>query len=135
MSWLNVLPSTCLLLQEHYDFGMRALKAVLMMAGGLKRARKQDPEAVVVIRAIRDANLPKLLTDVGGTNWVEGQCWSSACLLLCCKCAVQGASPFICSALEEQERTHSCSSIVVWNTSWQRMDHMPKCVLCHQVLC
>jgi len=52
------------MLQGHYDFGMRALKAVLMMAGSLKRASKQDPEAVVVIRALRDANLPKLLTDV-----------------------------------------------------------------------
>jgi dynein heavy chain len=54
--------------QEHYDFGMRALKAVLMMAGGLKRVCKQDPEAVVIIRALRDANLPKLLTDVSGMN-------------------------------------------------------------------
>lgn len=52
------------MLQGHYDFGMRALKAVLMMAGSLKRASKQDPEAVVAIRALRDANLPKLLTDV-----------------------------------------------------------------------
>lgn len=56
-------------LQEHYDFGMRALKAVLMMAGGLKRVCKQDPEAVVVIRALRDANLPKLLTDVSAGDW------------------------------------------------------------------
>jgi dynein heavy chain len=43
---------------------MRALKAVLMMAGGLKRCCKQESEAVVVIRALRDANLPKLLMDV-----------------------------------------------------------------------
>lgn len=50
--------------QAHYDFGMRALKAVLMMAGGLKRCCKQGSEEVVVIRALRDANLPKLLTDV-----------------------------------------------------------------------
>jgi hypothetical protein len=48
---------------------MRALKAVLMMAGGLKRVCKQDPEAVVVIRALRDANLPKLLTDVSAGDW------------------------------------------------------------------
>jgi dynein heavy chain len=43
---------------------MRALKAVLMMAGGLKRCCKQESEAVGVIRALRDANLPKLLMDV-----------------------------------------------------------------------
>jgi dynein heavy chain len=51
-------------LQGHYDFGMRALKAVLTMAGGRKRCCKQDPETVVVIQALRDANVPKLLTDV-----------------------------------------------------------------------
>lgn len=43
---------------------MRALKAVLMMAGSLKRCCKQESEEAVVIRALRDANLPKLLTDV-----------------------------------------------------------------------
>lgn len=50
--------------QGHYDFGMRALKAVLMMAGGLKRSCKLESEVVVVIRALRDANIPKLLTEV-----------------------------------------------------------------------
>jgi hypothetical protein len=57
---------SCSVLQGHYDFGMRALKAVLTMAGGLKRSCKGEAEDVVVIQALRDANLPKLLKDVSG---------------------------------------------------------------------
>lgn len=49
------------LLQDHYDFGMRAVKSVLVMAGGLKRAHPDLPEDVVLIRAMRDSNLPKFL--------------------------------------------------------------------------
>jgi dynein heavy chain len=51
--------------QSHYDFGMRALKAVLVMAGSLKR----DPgnvnlaEIEVLMRALRDMNLPKFVFD------------------------------------------------------------------------
>jgi hypothetical protein len=47
---------------------MRALKAVLTMAGGLKRSARDEAEEVVVIRALRDANLPKLLTEVSASN-------------------------------------------------------------------
>jgi dynein heavy chain len=47
--------------QDHYDFGMRAVKSVLVMAGSLKRANPQLPEDVVLIRAMRDSNLPKFL--------------------------------------------------------------------------
>jgi hypothetical protein len=51
-------------LQKHYDFGMRALKAVLVMAGSLKRRSPNVPEEIVLIQAMRDANLPKLLSEV-----------------------------------------------------------------------
>jgi dynein heavy chain len=36
--------------QHHYDFGMRALKAVLVMAGDLKRASPEHDEDVVLMR-------------------------------------------------------------------------------------
>ncbi|XP_070535810.1 dynein axonemal heavy chain 6-like isoform X2 [Ptychodera flava] len=49
--------------QDHYDFGMRAVKSVLVMAGSLKRDNPDIGEDVVLIRALRDSNLPKFLTD------------------------------------------------------------------------
>uniref|UniRef100_A0A8C9QGL1 Dynein axonemal heavy chain 10 n=1 Tax=Spermophilus dauricus TaxID=99837 RepID=A0A8C9QGL1_SPEDA len=44
--------------QHHYDFGLRALKSVLVMAGELKRG---SPGDVVLMRALRDMNLPKFV--------------------------------------------------------------------------
>ncbi|XP_071446254.1 dynein axonemal heavy chain 6 [Hetaerina americana] len=49
--------------QDHYDFGMRAVKSVLVMAGSLKRENPDKNEDVVLIRALRDSNLPKFLAD------------------------------------------------------------------------
>jgi len=49
--------------QDHYDFGMRAVKSVLVMAGSLKRSRIGESEAQVLLTALRDSNLPKFLTD------------------------------------------------------------------------
>ncbi|RZF48033.1 hypothetical protein LSTR_LSTR002099 [Laodelphax striatellus] len=49
--------------QDHYDFGMRALKSVLVMAGSLKRENPDISEDLVLIRALRDSNLPKFLSD------------------------------------------------------------------------
>ncbi len=47
--------------QAHYDFGLRALKSVLVMAGELKRGSAELPEDVVLMRALRDMNLPKFV--------------------------------------------------------------------------
>ncbi|KAJ3359470.1 Dynein heavy chain 10, axonemal, partial [Kappamyces sp. JEL0680] len=47
--------------QNHYDFGLRALKSVLVMAGSLKRGSPDLNEDVVLMRALRDMNLPKFV--------------------------------------------------------------------------
>eukprot|EP00906_Rhabdomonas_costata_P000974 RCo001402 len=47
--------------QYHYDWGLRALKSVLVMAGALKRGEPDKPEDVVLMRALRDMNAPKFV--------------------------------------------------------------------------
>ncbi|XP_077976399.1 dynein beta chain, ciliary-like isoform X2 [Styela clava] len=49
--------------QNHYDWGLRAVKSVLVVAGSLRRADKQRPEDQVLMRALRDFNLPKIVTE------------------------------------------------------------------------
>ncbi|XP_044918704.1 dynein axonemal heavy chain 11 isoform X1 [Mustela putorius furo] len=49
--------------QDHYDWGLRAIKSVLVVAGSLKRGDKNRPEDQVLMRALRDFNLPKIVTD------------------------------------------------------------------------
>lgn len=49
--------------QYHYDFGLRALKSVLVMAGALKRGSPDLEEGLVLMRALRDMNLPKFVFD------------------------------------------------------------------------
>lgn len=58
---LYLLSGEQLTRQDHYDFGMRALKSVLVMAGTLKRSSPDVGEDTLLIQAILDANLPKLL--------------------------------------------------------------------------
>ncbi|XP_073974323.1 dynein beta chain, ciliary-like isoform X3 [Rhodnius prolixus] len=49
--------------QDHYDWGLRAIKSVLVVAGKLKRGDRMRPEDQVLMRALRDFNMPKIVTD------------------------------------------------------------------------
>ncbi|NWW79259.1 DYH17 protein, partial [Climacteris rufus] len=49
--------------QDHYDWGLRAIKSVLVVAGSLKRGDPGCAEDQVLMRALRDFNIPKIVTD------------------------------------------------------------------------
>jgi dynein heavy chain len=42
---------------------LRAIKSVLVVAGSLKRGDPERPEDQVLMRALRDFNLPKIVSD------------------------------------------------------------------------
>jgi hypothetical protein len=45
-------------MQKHYDFGLRAVKSLLVMAGELKRSDVKSSEDVVLIKAMKERYLP-----------------------------------------------------------------------------
>ncbi|TVY72993.1 Dynein heavy chain [Fusarium oxysporum f. sp. cubense] len=70
--------------QAHYDFGLRALKSVLVSSGGLKRARlgegslgaEEVVEPEILVQSIRETIAPKLIkSDVDIMMTIEGDCF------------------------------------------------------------
>ena len=45
----------------HYDWGLCAIKSVLVVAGGFKRAEITVAGDALLMRALRDFNVPKLI--------------------------------------------------------------------------
>jgi len=46
---------------DHYDWGLRAIKSVLVVAGSFKRAEPDIAEQAILLRALRDFNIPKIV--------------------------------------------------------------------------
>ncbi|CAL6051371.1 Dynein_heavy chain [Hexamita inflata] len=64
MTQLYKLSSEQLSQQPHYDFGMRAIKSILYMAGKLKAsADRNASEDILLIRAMQDSNIPKFMAE------------------------------------------------------------------------
>ena len=59
---LYQLASELLSPQPHYDWGLRAVKSVLRVAGMLKRGEPAIDEEGILMRALRDFNTPKMPT-------------------------------------------------------------------------
>ena len=49
--------------QLHYDWGLRAVKSVLVVAGGFKRMEPDLQEEALLMRALRDFNVPKIVRE------------------------------------------------------------------------
>ena len=49
--------------QLHYDWDLRAIKSVLVVAGDFKRAEPNPAEDALLMRAIRDFNIPKIVRE------------------------------------------------------------------------
>ena len=47
--------------QDHYDYGLRSMRGVLVAAGAIKRKEPEANEEYIMLRAIRDMNLPKFI--------------------------------------------------------------------------
>ena len=49
--------------QNHYDFGLRSLKSMLIVAGYLKRQSNELEERTIIIKALQSMNVPKFISN------------------------------------------------------------------------
>lgn len=105
--------------QAHYDFGLRALKSVLVSSGGLKRARltngisasdslAEEVEPEIIVQSIRETIAPKLIkTDAEIMMDLESRCFPGVQYV-----------PANLEALEEAVRRLAEERQLVVNDTW-----------------
>ncbi|RHY34017.1 hypothetical protein DYB32_001198 [Aphanomyces invadans] len=157
---LYQLSSELLSKQVHYDWGLRAVKSVLMVAGSLKRADPAAQEETILMRALRDFNVPKLplrdvpvflglLKDLFPTAVVEAasECpLKAACTQVCVAQSLQPEDMFIKKVGDYDQLLkvrHSvmllgpagCGKTTIWRTLVQVLNiSHPKPVVVHETI-
>ena len=104
--------------QAHYDFGLRALKSVLVSSGGLKRSRlitartdsqlEEDLESQIIVQSIRETIAPKLIrSDVETMKRIERHAFPGV-----------EYTPANLEQLEQAIRTEAAAEHLVVNDTW-----------------
>ena len=104
--------------QAHYDFGLRALKSVLVSSGGLKRARLNQGagndqgedvlEPQIIVQSIRETIAPKLVReDVERLHHIEGHAFPGVRYI-----------PASLEKLEQAIREEASANHLVLNDMW-----------------
>ena len=57
------LSSEQLSTQSHYDYGMRAVKSILLASGDMRKMQPDQDEEITVLRAISVCNIPKFINE------------------------------------------------------------------------
>jgi len=57
------LSSEQLSTQSHYDYGMRAVKSIILASGALRKEYPDQEEDITVLRAISVCNIPKFIQE------------------------------------------------------------------------